>query len=208
MVVSTHLKNISQNGNPPQIGVKIKNIWNHHLVFGYHHSQLPMLINLWIDPSPQNSAPPQFQGSSLDMGAPCSTWAPVIGKSLYKPFIVGIYGLKSPRIPREHNKYNGSTRTLGVHLSLSLDQCSLSVTSRLHVALSCWLPWLPSWLGLHHRRCNGRSGNGAAAVEDLALRVLRILFLVKNSDFGYGNVSIWKGTWRVKFECFNQNTSS
>ena len=32
LVVSTHLKNISQNGNFPQIGVKIKNIWNHHLV--------------------------------------------------------------------------------------------------------------------------------------------------------------------------------
>ncbi len=28
---STHLKNISQNGNLPQLGVKIKNIWNHHL---------------------------------------------------------------------------------------------------------------------------------------------------------------------------------
>ena len=27
-------KNISQNGNPPQIGLKIKNIWNHHL--GFH----------------------------------------------------------------------------------------------------------------------------------------------------------------------------
>ena len=33
LVVSTHLKNISQIGNLPQIGVKIKNIWNHHLVF-------------------------------------------------------------------------------------------------------------------------------------------------------------------------------
>ena len=30
LVVSTHLKNISQNGNLPQIfGVKIKHIWNH-----------------------------------------------------------------------------------------------------------------------------------------------------------------------------------
>ena len=29
---STHPKNISQNGNLPQIGVKIKNIWDHHLV--------------------------------------------------------------------------------------------------------------------------------------------------------------------------------
>ena len=31
MVVSIQLKNISQNGNLPQIGVKIKNIWNRHL---------------------------------------------------------------------------------------------------------------------------------------------------------------------------------
>ena len=31
LVVSTHLKNIGPNGNLPQIGVKIKNIWNHHL---------------------------------------------------------------------------------------------------------------------------------------------------------------------------------
>ena len=28
---STHLKNNSQIGNLPQVGVKIKNIWNHHL---------------------------------------------------------------------------------------------------------------------------------------------------------------------------------
>ena len=32
LVVSTHMKNISQNGNLPQIGVKKKHIWNHHLV--------------------------------------------------------------------------------------------------------------------------------------------------------------------------------
>ena len=31
LVVSTHLKNTSQNGNLPQIGVKINNIWNQHL---------------------------------------------------------------------------------------------------------------------------------------------------------------------------------
>ena len=32
LVVSTHLKNISQNGSFPQVGVKIKNVWNHHPV--------------------------------------------------------------------------------------------------------------------------------------------------------------------------------
>ena len=31
-MVSTPLKNISQIGNLPQVGVKIKNVWNHHLV--------------------------------------------------------------------------------------------------------------------------------------------------------------------------------
>ena len=35
LVVSTHLKNICQIGSFPQIGVKIKNFWNHHLVI-YH----------------------------------------------------------------------------------------------------------------------------------------------------------------------------
>ena len=30
LVVSTHLKNICQLGNLPQVAVKIKNIWNHH----------------------------------------------------------------------------------------------------------------------------------------------------------------------------------
>ena len=30
LVVSTQLKNISQIGNLPQVGVKMKNIWNHH----------------------------------------------------------------------------------------------------------------------------------------------------------------------------------
>ena len=32
MVVSTHLKNISQIGSFPQVGMKIENIWNHQLV--------------------------------------------------------------------------------------------------------------------------------------------------------------------------------
>ncbi len=31
LVVSTHLKNISQIGSFPQIGMQMKNIWNHHL---------------------------------------------------------------------------------------------------------------------------------------------------------------------------------
>ena len=33
LVVSTQLKNISQNWKLPQVGVKINNIWKHHLVY-------------------------------------------------------------------------------------------------------------------------------------------------------------------------------
>ena len=36
LVVSTHSKNISQIGSSPQLGVKIKNPWNHHPVMGKH----------------------------------------------------------------------------------------------------------------------------------------------------------------------------
>ena len=55
------------------------------------------------------------------------TNVPRHGKSLYKPYIslqhVGVYGLLSPRIPIfSPYKYHGSTRTLGVHPSLSLDR--------------------------------------------------------------------------------------
>ena len=42
LVLSTHLKNISQNGNLPQVGVNIKNIWNHHLV--------TLIQSTWINP--------------------------------------------------------------------------------------------------------------------------------------------------------------
>ena len=49
-MVSTHLKNISQNGNLPQIGVKIKNIWNHHL--GKVPTSIEhLLLSKWTDAS-------------------------------------------------------------------------------------------------------------------------------------------------------------
>ena len=40
-MVSTPLKNISQNGKLPQIGVKIKHIWNHHLDYVDNVDGLP-----------------------------------------------------------------------------------------------------------------------------------------------------------------------
>ena len=55
LVVSTHLKNISQIGNLPQIGVKIKNIWNHQLD-GYSVRGTQILEKL-----PQNHPNPSNQ---------------------------------------------------------------------------------------------------------------------------------------------------
>ena len=40
LVVSTHLKNIGQNGNLPHIGMKIKNIWNDQPVFNHRNKSL------------------------------------------------------------------------------------------------------------------------------------------------------------------------
>ncbi len=44
LVVSTHLKNISQIGSFPQVGVKIKNAWNHHLDVGFTPLQPILLV--------------------------------------------------------------------------------------------------------------------------------------------------------------------
>ena len=53
-MVSSHLNNISQIGSFPQVGVKIKNIWNHHLdsvqnhiLSRYHHV---ISVDSWVFP--------------------------------------------------------------------------------------------------------------------------------------------------------------
>ena len=53
-MVSTHLKNISQIGSFPQVGAKIKNICNHHLVKCSHRKKkaLQFIESAWyFDPS-------------------------------------------------------------------------------------------------------------------------------------------------------------
>ncbi len=42
-MVSTPLKNISQNGNLPQIGMKIKNIWNHYPALKLHAEMVELI---------------------------------------------------------------------------------------------------------------------------------------------------------------------
>ncbi len=85
-MVSTHLKNISQNGNLPQAVVKIKNIWNHHL--GINISGL--LFPYWLD----IRNPPFLRRINPTAGGPRAdryTWRywTLIHKWLYK---TGIWG--------------------------------------------------------------------------------------------------------------------
>ena len=72
LVVSTHLKNISRIGNLPQIGVKIKNVWNQHLgpfyplVGGHLTSERPSPKKSTIAELPgQHLLPPIFQGDDF-----------------------------------------------------------------------------------------------------------------------------------------------
>ncbi len=52
LVVSTHLKNISQNGSFPQVGMNIKNIWNHHLaLLAYEKYLFRVIFWEWSSPN-------------------------------------------------------------------------------------------------------------------------------------------------------------
>ena len=58
-MVSTHLKNISRIGSFPQVGMKINNIWNHHLVLHPKNScpagfrdRFTIVRNRWLFISP------------------------------------------------------------------------------------------------------------------------------------------------------------
>ena len=46
LVVSTHLKNISQIGSFPQIELKQKHHWNHHLICIYIYICIPLEVQV------------------------------------------------------------------------------------------------------------------------------------------------------------------
>ena len=60
-LVSTPLKNISQIGSFPQVGVKIKNLWSHHLAINFDMNFRRRIFR-WI---PKNCLSDQREGSSL-----------------------------------------------------------------------------------------------------------------------------------------------
>ena len=70
LVVSTHLKNSSQNWKSfPQIGVKIKNVWNHHLVNDHCWICFPILC-IYL-PTPRI---PGFPSSKSVLGGFRDVW--------------------------------------------------------------------------------------------------------------------------------------
>ena len=62
LVASTQLKNISQIGSFPQVGMKIKNIWNHHPAFFWETSR---------PHPPDNNFPQLHRTSSRKLPARC-----------------------------------------------------------------------------------------------------------------------------------------
>ena len=63
LVVGTHLKNISEIGSFPQVGLKIKNIWNHHPVLFWISKIPPPPFFFGVSETPEihPSAPPAVQ---------------------------------------------------------------------------------------------------------------------------------------------------
>ena len=63
-MVSTHLKNISQIWSFPQVGVKMKNIWNHHpdnLLYNATNQYVP-----WSQVALKGNGHPILNRESLD----------------------------------------------------------------------------------------------------------------------------------------------
>ena len=71
-MVSTHLKNISQIGSFPQVGVKIKNIWKHHLANIWNHHLglllLPRFEIFWFVQERLRSTLPETNCLPLKIG--------------------------------------------------------------------------------------------------------------------------------------------
>ena len=91
LVVSTHLKNISQNGNLPQGGVKIKNDWNHHLVSHWNQGISPGTPNSGT-PHSHTTTPIRIPGS---MGM---VWVPLMGRGVP---LLGVPGISLDNVQRE-----------------------------------------------------------------------------------------------------------
>ena len=73
-VVSTPLKNISQIGNHPQIGVKIKYIWNHHLAM-YFRTFLEVICQATSPRFPQLTALKELRERHLHSMALRGWWS-------------------------------------------------------------------------------------------------------------------------------------
>ena len=69
-------KNMSQNENLPQIGVKIKNIWNHHLVTLLGINISHQIYHFWVDdfPFPKVGHVRSLEGKYNHNGTIISEW--------------------------------------------------------------------------------------------------------------------------------------
>ena len=81
LVVSTHLKNISQFGSFPQVGLNIKNVWNHHLVYE--------LCGVW-------KVLQHFLGCNISPHAATAFWIALSASAKYTVWSLAVYALLVP----------------------------------------------------------------------------------------------------------------
>ena len=74
-MVSTPLRNVSQNGNLPQVRVKIKNIWNHHpeILYKFSKNLHPRRFN-------KEQTKPILRGISKECRSRPRWWSPAPAK--------------------------------------------------------------------------------------------------------------------------------
>ena len=65
LVDSSHLRNISQIGNLPQVGVKIKNLWNH--LDDYSHHLTSSQTSILRTPPHQKNNTMQYISTMVDL---------------------------------------------------------------------------------------------------------------------------------------------
>ena len=169
MVGSTHLKNISQIGSFPQVGVKIKNMWNHHLeMFLTHFISTFQILEVehgWATfGSLKSFAQICFQ---LKISASLQGWAHKNSynwgeNNSYKPISMAVTPVThsfSPFIgagPMSLHFINGlwgppctnEPRVCWTTRSLFSDLCSQPMVNCWFGGPVVWIPGIPLWKGL------------------------------------------------------------
>ena len=132
-MVSTHLKNISQIGNLPLIGVKIKNIWNHHPVVD---------LARFIKP-PKPGETPIFRSSLVPSVA---ALFPKMSRGHICNLVGGSNDSQDPRCPHHDKVAPGPSMTFPWEYQGQNPRVSMEVSNQLVTGFRTYSSWLTTYL--------------------------------------------------------------